>query len=699
MTTRLADRLQAVRRQRFVGRAAELGLLQSALGADELPYQVVFVHGPGGVGKTTLLSEFISLAEQARVPVLHLDARAVEPAPEAFLSAAKTALGLPPDANVPEHLASGGGRVVILLDTYESLVTLDDWLRNTFLPELTENTLVVLAGRDPPSAGWLADPGWQPLMRTLALRNLNPEESRAYLAKRRVPSDEHAKVLAFTHGHPLALSLVADVLDQRPGQSFQPEAAPDVVKTLLEQFVQKVPGPAHRAALEACAQVRLTNEALLGEMLAFPDVRELFDWLRGLSFIESRPEGLFPHDLAREALAADLRWRNPDWYAELHKRARAFYTSHLSQARDPRAAQRVLLDYVFLHRDNPMVRPFFEWQSTGAGVLADTARPGDRASVVAAVRLHEGVESARLAEHWFDRSSGWLILRAADGQPAGFVAMLGLQDAAAVDLAADPGAAAAWRYLQTRNPLRPGEIATHFRFWMAPDCYQQVSPVQSLIFVNMVRHYLTTPGLAFTFLPCAEPDFWAPIFAYADLARLPEADFEVGGRRYGVYGHDWRALPPMAWLGLLAEREISAGPQAVPAAAVSEPLVVLSQDDFIAAVRDALRDYSRPDLLRRSPLLRSRMLMERVGGQAPNTARANALLALIREAAEALQAAPREAKLYRALQFTYFQPLATQELAAEALDLPFSTYRRHLKAGITRIADMLWQKEIGSGAT
>ena len=48
--------------------------------------------------------------------------------------------------------------------------------------------------------------------------------------------------------------------------------------------------------------------------------------------------------------------------------------------------------------------------------------------------------------------------------------------------------------------------------------------------------------------------------SYADLARLPQADFEVDGRRYGVYyGHDWRAVPPAAWLQLLTEREIADG--------------------------------------------------------------------------------------------------------------------------------------------
>ena len=34
-------------------------------------------------------------------------------------------------------------------------------------------------------------------------------------------------------------------------------------------------------------------------------------------------------------------------------------------------------------------------------------------------------------------------------------------------------------------------------------------------------------------------------------------------------------------------------------------------------------------------------------------------------------------------------------VAAEQLDLPFSTYRRHLTAGIQRLTQMLWQLEIG----
>jgi hypothetical protein len=66
----------------------------------------------------------------------------------------------------------------------------------------------------------------------------------------------------------------------------------------------------------------------------------------------------------------------------------------------------------------------------------------------------------------------------------------------------------------------------------------------------------------------------------------------------------------------------------------------------------------------------------------------------LREAPDSLRGAPRDEKLYRALLRTYFEPAATQELAAELLDLPFSTYRYHLAGGIARVTEWLWQREL-----
>lgn len=697
MTAEVESRQQAARYRSFVGRATEQALFQIALAAPELPFQVLYVFGPGGIGKTSLLREYLNICQQATLPVVYLDARNLEPSQDSFLSALRQAMGMTAQSASLQEVVSGLTRSVVLVDTYERLASLDPWFCEVFVPQLPVDALLVVAGRQPPSLGWRTDPGLQ--VRAVSLRNLSPEESRVYLTKQGVPQERQPVVLQFTHGHPLALSLVADLFAQRPDTRFRPEAAPDVVKLLLEQLVQKVPGPAHRTALEACAIVHQTTEALLARMLAIPDVHELFQWLRELSFIESGPSGVFPHDLAREALLADLRWRNPDWYGELHHRARSYYAARLQQISGTEQ-ERVLFDYIFLHRDNAVVRPFFAYLEEQGGMasaaLTDVAHEADIPALVAMVAQHEGEESARLAQRWLLRQRRRvLVFRDTDQRPAGMLAVIALHEASAEDINADPGALAAWRYLQAYAPLRPGEGATLFRFWMDRDIYQAISSIQGLVFVNMVRHYLTTPGLAFTFLPCSQPDFWAPIFAYADLARLVEADFQVGGRHYGVYGHDWRAVPPMAWLDLLAQREITVAPRAPTQPRPSQPLVVLSQPSFTAAVRNALRHFSRPDILSANPLLGSRLVADRCGQESGREVRVTTLQELVKGVAESFRQWPREERLYLALHHTYFHPAPSQERAAEVLDMPFSTYRRHLKTAITRVSDVLWQQEIG----
>src|SRR5262249_50298122 len=143
---------------------------------------------------------------------------------------------------------------------------------------------------------------------------------------------------------------------------------------------------------------------ILGEVLAEDgaagDAPALFEWLCGLSFVAKDGRGIFPHDVVREALLADLRWRNRDRYTELHRRARAYYAARLRDA-DGLHQQRMLYDCVFLHRDNAVVRAAFTWQEDQ--VFPDTLRPEDHDPVAGLVARHEGEESARIARRWLER--------------------------------------------------------------------------------------------------------------------------------------------------------------------------------------------------------------------------------------------------------------------------------------------------------
>lgn len=696
----LSDRLNRARLGGFVGRTAEIELFRNAVTAVDPPFAALHVHGPGGVGKSTLLREFARLAAEHGVRPLLLDGSALEPTAEALQSALASVLaqqegGEPDEArSVFERLRHGGRRYVLMLDTCENLLAIDPWIREEFLPQLPDSTLVVMASRLRPQPPWRSDAGWQSLLRVLPLRNLSPDESRSYLTRRQIPADQHDAVVQFSHGHPLALSLIADAFTHRAESVFRPEEAPDLVKSLLERFVANLPGPEHRAALEASALVRITTEPLLGELLARPDAREIFEWLRGLSFIESNRDGLFPHALAREAITADLKWRNPERYVELHRRARDYYGRRLQET-SGREQRHVLYEYVYLHRENPIVRPVFEWQND-SGLRMDPASPADAQPLGEMVARFEGPSSRALFEHWFSQQPGrFLVVRDSTATPAGFLATLRLDEASPAAIKQDPATQLAADHLAKSAPLRAGETATYIRFCMSRDHYQGISPVQSLLIVQVVQHYLTTPNLAFHFVPVTQPEFWAPAFTYADMHRLDSLDFELDGRRFGVFGHDWRRVPLLAWLALLAEREMGAATSAASLPEAKETLLVLSRDEFDTALRECVKSWTKPDAIRDSPLLRTRIVVERAGLEAGTKARVLALREQIKEIAAGMKNSPRDLKLLRAVHYTYFQPLETQEMVAARLSLPFSTYRRHLASGIGRIADLLWAREVG----
>lgn len=485
---------------------------------------------------------------------------------------------------------------------------------------------------------------------------------------------------------------------QQPNFHFRPEQVPDMIKTLLDRLIQQTPNPEYRLALEACALVRILNEPLLTAMLPQNNTQPIFDWLRSLSFIESGTVGLIPHEQAREALVADLRWRNPELYTKLVGRARQFYISRLAQVRG-REQQNLLIDYVFLHRHNPVVQPFFaQVEAEGhqlAEWFADMASQEDWPVLREMVAKYEGEESAKLADFWFARQPEQVIVfRSGNGTPAGFMMTLALHQVNRQERHHDPATQAAWNYLQSQAPLRPGERATHFRFWMTKDSYQDFSALQALMGVYSIGHYLTTPQLAYTFFPFAKPDLWQLISSYADLHRLPAADYQVGHCHYGVYVHDWRVVPPIVWLDLLAGREITFSPLTPTITRPELSLLVLSQPDFMKAVRDAVRNFTRPDLLARNPLLRSRFILEKGGEPGRNIEQ---LQQLIANTANQLQNNSHDQKFYPVIQTTYLQPAPTQTTAAATLNLPMGTYRRHLKSGLDRIAELLWQREIASG--
>ncbi len=362
-------------------------------------------------------------------------------------------------------------------------------------------SLVVIAGRHSPAPAWRTDIDWGGLTRLISLRNLRPEESHTYLTVRGIPPEHHPNVLGFTHGHPLALALVADVLSRGDKlAAFNPQSEPDVVRVLLEQLVQDVPSAQHRLALHVSVLVWATTEALLAEVLGVADARDLFEWLRRLSFIEHGPHGLFPHDLAGEVLDTDLRWRNPDNHRQLIQRLTTYLYARFQQARGVEQ-QRIWFDLLYFNRHNPFFKLYFEWAAFGSA-YAEPASPQDHAAILAMVQQHQGDVSAQIAQYWLQcQPQAFLVYRNLQGELLGFMAHLTFHQVTPEDITVDPAVPVALNFVQRHAPVRPGEEIVHLRFWMSRDAYQDVSPAINLTAINCSIYWLTHPKLAKSRLP------------------------------------------------------------------------------------------------------------------------------------------------------------------------------------------------------
>jgi hypothetical protein len=557
--------------------------------------------------------------------------------------------------------------------------------------------MVVIAGRQPPTPHWLADAGWRDLLRVISLRNLSPDGAREYLELEGLPAAVHAQVVALTHGHPLALSLLVDALRRAGDPGTVPRSladAPDLVAALLARIVDQAPGPRHLRAIQVSGHAAFTTEGLLRAVLGGDDAPELFAWLRDLSFVEETARGLRPHDVARDVLDADLAWRDPDTFAAVHRRVRRHLIDQVRTQADEATRQDAVADVLFMVRDHPVAGAYWDWDALGQA-YADRLTPDEIPLVLDMTRTRIGDEQAALAAHWLERQpEAFRVFRRADGSLLGYAAYLSLDQASADDINADPGSRAMWAHAQRHSPPRPGELVKAWRFLVDATGRgeRELQAAGTILGMWHAQDILLRGPTAWDFIGTyTDLEHWRPFLAHNDFHHVPGPDYQVDGRTYVVFAHDWRRVGVEEWLEVTGDRELGARPAAPPPPSTE---VVLSQDEFADAVKHALRHLHDRAALSGNPLVGSAMVQDLVRRGEPPRPPDGVLRDLILVAADALRADPRAGNLHRVLDRTFLRPAPSQEKAAEILDLPFSTYRRHRDRAVEAVTRWLWEREL-----
>lgn len=660
MSATLGQRLASRDRQGFVGRAPDLAFFDSLL-VDDPPSNVVLVHGPGGIGKSSLLREVGRRAEsRGRSPRL-VDARELAPVPGEL----EQALNGVDAETLP----------LVMFDTFERMEAAGTYLRQRLLPSLPERSLVILAGRSSPDPAWFQG-GWERLTVEYELKPLPDEDAMRLLRERGVEDEKLASELCgWSGGSPLALTLAADAA--RAGGSWDPsriEDRPELVRGLIRHLASTELDGGNLDVIAVAALARTTTRRLLAEVLPEVDAEAAEAWLRSLSFAEQAGGGVTLHEIVRKAVRADVRLRDPEREKELRRRI----ADHL-HARALRGEPRLITDLAELV-DNKAIRWGFGAEGT-VEYRVDELRPDDFAAADARTSRRGG------AGDW------WQIVRPLleEAPECCVVARDRNDDLAGLTISVTPRAAPA---AAERDPVL-GPWLAHARenfpdgnvlLWR--DSLDLSSSAKGdinsrvLAILNtaaILRSGLVNPRISY--LPIDPENAAAVQFALnIGAQRLPELDAVIGGKPHechlldhgpgGIIGGQRNTV---YWeLGLAApdpEAEEAAAPAAQPAPAVTHE-----------SVKALARHLDRPLELAASPL---------ATGSTPDE-RAESVRALFREAVDGAFGASADEQLLRTIaeRGCLTRSLGHEALADE-LNVSRATYFRRLRQASERLAEFV----------
>jgi len=646
---RLSDRIAERETQRFVGRDGELAVL-NGLFADDPPYSVVHVHGPGGIGKSTLLRQAAAEGERCGWTAYWVEGRDLLPTPEALMAALEPALADP--------------RPLVLLDTFELMSATGIYLRDRLLPGLPAEGAVIIAGRTPPDPGWFSS-GWETVTTEIALGGLSDDDALALIRALGVPGDEDAaRIVRWAHGSPLALRLGADAQVAGAAEdAVEPTAAKEVVASLIRRVVAAELEGAHPLALATATIARVVTPELLNAAMAGEgDPAAAYEWLRSRSFAEPLGGGLTLHGVVRRAMLVDLTLKDPALEHELRRRIADYL-----HARAVAGDSLMMIDLAHLVED-PVVRWGFSWEGS-ARFRVDTMGPGDAVTI-------DQLMARRGVSGWLDMTQRILedapevpiVVRDVDGEIRGHalsVTPAGAPAAADEDPLLGPWLAHA-RAQDDRRSVLFRESMDH-----VPEPEPMVQAMLGL--AAMLRSGLS--NVRYAYMPIPPGADRALRFAERLSARRePSLDARYGPAPVECWILDYG---PGGLIGTQRDfvyRELGLTPPADPG-----DLLCTAPVDA-EAVRAALRDFHKPVELARSPL---------ASGTSP-VERAESVRDRLRAAIDnAFGESPDEQLLRSVLERGYLAEDTSLESAAVELHLSRATFFRRLRRAVDRVVAVL----------
>lgn len=680
----IRDLLAETEKQLFVGRKRELGVMRQELANDNAKWRLLHLHGPGGIGKTTLMRHFVREAEIAEFFFLNGEDRFQTP--DDFLVQLQILLSdkgheIPGEggkanraaalAEFLNEMAVTRRGVVLFLDSFDKCGAIEKWLREVWLPMLSLHVRVCTAGRYPLEGDWLRAPGWTGLVRNVNIGPLDRTAIHEYIYSRGITDYQTRDAIErFSNGIPLALSLACDsVVEQGPGVLREGSSQRKIIQSLGDILLLDInQSSLQKQLLDIASVFWRFDQDMLREVLGRDIPNEAFEEFCRLPFIGLCAEGGWSViDAVRQWVKTDLLNRAPETYAFYKRKALIVLQGRLALAPVNQKAQWIV-EILYLNENEFLHSYGFRGQGTGFRL-----RP---------VREADLPVLEKMWQDWFPTTPPYL-----------------------------PDVTHQEKYIRSVWEVEPSSI---FAFWSG----DKLAAFYSLTALNEVTRPLFENNPAFgpyvKQTPVQEKEYLMWIGATVPEFE-PEALGIVFRHLFSQIAFD-KLITSVTPLAYLVEIFLSIGFQRIPWADYTAPNGILYQ-----AVRLDLRDKDLSDsvagsvqetasneaishkeisvLLKKvmmnfytlelnAQLLHSFLKTGRLKGVLlGGESLASAIRRLILESLDSMAESSEEDKVFeRILRLAYIQKIGPHETVAVRLKLPISTYYRYLKKSFDRLA-------------
>lgn len=332
------DLLNKAESRSFVGRNAELQLMQKQLLLGLSEWNILHFYGIKGIGKTTLLKRFANTSTSSNI--IYVDTDVVFHSTQQFLTQiakkvhGQSNLSTNPFKKVEathtiadvidslNTIAHHEPPLILLFDSLELWSPITEWLFESFIPKLSAKVRLFTAGREALEGKWMSSNSWSLLVKNIPLKPLKNPYVYDYLNSIGIIQPALQNTIAkLSNGIPFAMNLCFKMTNYEEHQ-FEDADFKRTIRVLCKTVLDGLEiSTKQHTLLEAAAVVAQFDKELLMYITEQELDYEEFDQFCKIQIVMKGKDGWSLLDGVRNWIQTDFKEHSPELFNRYKKRA------------------------------------------------------------------------------------------------------------------------------------------------------------------------------------------------------------------------------------------------------------------------------------------------------------------------------------------------------------------------------------------